>query len=423
MNKEARTATVPYRYRVLMLLVLLAIVTHLDRVCISVAGKRIQDELKLTPTMWGWVVGAFTLAYGLFEVPAGAMGDKVGPRRVLTRIVLWWSVFTALTGAVSSYGYLLLVRFLFGAGEAGAYPNASLAISKWFPTQERGQAHGVLWMAALTGAALAPVLVVPIQMAYGWRTSFVVFAFLGVVWAGLWHWWFRDIPAEKPGVSKKELELIGAPSGRKAHVGLPWKEVLKKRNFYLLLFAYHGYCWGSYFYLAWLHTYLQKGRGFSEEEMKIYAVLPFAAGAVGSLLGGFVSDKLVLRFGLKIGRRVVGCLGLGLSSGCVLSAALSTNRYTAVLLLTLGCGLMNCMLPVAWAICLDIGQKHSGSVTGAMNMAGQVGAFISSVAFGYMVVYFGSYDKPLLPLAAMLLVGALCFWAIDPTEKLIAETA
>ncbi len=409
-----------YRYRVLSLLFFLSIITYIDRVCISVAGPRMQKDLNLTPEMWGWVVGAFTLAYAAFEIPTGAMADRIGPRKVLTRIVVWWSIFTTLTGAATNFVVLMITRFLFGAGEAGAYPGSSSSISKWFPTEERAKAHGVVWTASRIGGALSPLLVVPIQAAYGWRASFFVFGFLGIIWAVVWYTWYRDHPSQMSGVTQAEMDVIRAPSSPVAHVGLPWGEVLKKKNFLLLLLMYHTYCWGSYFYLSWLHTYLQKGRGFTENEMKIYSTLPFVAGAFGNLFGGWLSDKLVRRFGLRIGRRTVGAVGLGLSGMFLMSTALTTDKNLAVVFLTLGYGSMDCMLPVAWAVCLDIGRKYSGTVTGSMNMAGQVGSFLSSVAFGYMVTYFGNYNQPLIPLASMLFVSAFLFTRIDPTEQLIA---
>ena len=161
-----------YRYRVGALLFLLAVITYLDRVCISVGGPRIQEYLRIGPQQWGWVVGVFAISYGAFEIPGGWMADRFGPRIILTRIVLWWSAFTALTGAISSYPALLLTRFWFGAGEAGAFPSATASIASWFPEGERGRAFGFLSVAIQIGGALSPLLVVPIQMRYGWRTSF-----------------------------------------------------------------------------------------------------------------------------------------------------------------------------------------------------------------------------------------------------------
>lgn len=412
-----------YRHRVLGLLFLLSIITYLDRVCISVAGPRMQKELDLSPSEWGWVVGMFTIAYAAFEIPSGAMGDRIGPRRVLTRIVLWWSAFTSLTGMVSSFFTLLVVRFAFGAGEAGAYPNSSSSISRWFPVAERGRAHGIVWMASRIGGAISPLLVVPIQIAYGWRMSFYLFGVIGVIWAAVWYFWYRDYPTEKAGVGEEEIREIGLGSSRGAHHGLPWGQVLRSGNLWKIMVMYHTYCWGSYFYLSWLHTYLQKGRGFTENEMKIYSVLPFVAGAIGNLTGGSVSDILVRRLGLKQGRIIVGSTGLALSGLCMFGTAMTSSKYIAVAFLTFGYFSMDCMLPVSWSVCLDVGRKYAGAVTGAMNMAGQIGSFLSSLAFGYLVEMWGSYDKPLFPFAAMLLISAAIYTRIDPTEQLVPEPA
>src|SRR6185295_5915985 len=194
-----------YRHRVTGFLVLLFAITYIDRVCISVAGPRMQEDLGIDPIGWGWVTAMFTLSYCLFEIPTGALGDRMGPRRVLTRVVLWWSAFTSLTGMMSNYYLLLLTRFSFGAGEAGAFPNASIVISRWFPSTQRASIAGVMLMASQLGGAFAPLLVVPIQIRYGWRASVYVFGAVGVVWAAVWYIWYRDSPAEKAGVSDAEL--------------------------------------------------------------------------------------------------------------------------------------------------------------------------------------------------------------------------
>jgi MFS transporter, ACS family, glucarate transporter len=409
-----------YRHRVLGMLFLLSMITYLDRVAIGYAGVRIQADLGLSESQWGWVLGIFALSYAAFEVPSGSMGDRLGPRRILTRIVLWWSAFTALTGAAFNFVSLLVTRFMFGAGEAGAYPNASSSISRWFPVAERGRAHGVVWMASRAGGAIAPLLVIPLQQAYGWRASFYVFAAIGTVWCVAWYLWYRDYPTEKPGVTQEEIKEIGNPP-RAAHESLPWGIALKSANLWWIMLMYHFYCWGGYFYLSWLGNYLSKGRGFSENEMKIYAVFPFIAGIFGNIIGGSVSDWLVKRKGLRFGRVAVGATGLTLSACCLFATAATNDRMAAVAFLTLGYGTLDLMLPVSWAVCLDVGRKYAGAVTGAMNMAGQIGSFISSVAFGYMVKAWGSYDKPLAFFAGMLLISALLYLKIDPREQLIPE--
>ena len=195
------------RHRVTGLLVLLFAITYLDRVCISVAGPRMQEDPHIDPIGWGWVTGIFTLSYCLFEIPTGTLADRIGPRRVLTRIVLWWSAFTSLTGAMTSYYPLLLARFFFGAGEAGTFPSAAVVVSRWFPPAQRATMCGVTLMASQIGGAVAPLLVVPIQIRYGWRASFFVFGLLGVGWAIVAGHRGSAIPRRK-----KAGEAIGATS-------------------------------------------------------------------------------------------------------------------------------------------------------------------------------------------------------------------
>ncbi|MBI4907627.1 MAG: MFS transporter [Acidobacteria bacterium] len=409
-----------YRVRVLALLFLLSIITYIDRVCISVAGPRMQSELGLDPRHWGYVVSAFTLSYAIFEIPSGAMADRTGARNVLTRIVLWWSIFTSLTGAVSNFFVLLFVRFCFGAGEAGAYPGSASAISRWFPARERARATGIVWMASRFGGALSPLLVVPIQQNFGWRMSFYVFGVMGLIWCLVWYWWYRNSPAEKPGVTTKEIQEIGGGAAR-SHHGMPWGEVLRNSNYWKILAMYHTYCWGSYFYLSWLHTYLQKGRGFTENEMAWASTAPFLCGATGNIVGGTVSDILVRHKGLKIGRRLVGCLGLALSGTMMLLTSQTESKLLTVVFLSLGYGFMDCMLPVAWAVCLDVGGKYAGAVSGSMNMAGQCGSFLTGLSFGYIVsAYNNNYNAPLPLMGTMLLISAFLFTRIDPTRPIVS---
>src|SRR5262249_23963317 len=252
----------PARYKVTALLVLLFAVTYLDRVCIAVAGPRMQDELGIDAVGWGWVTGMFALAYTLFEFPAGALGDRIGPRRVLTRIVLWWSAFTALTGAVGSYPALLATRFLFGAGEAGAYPNAGVVVTRWFLPAQRATLSGVCLMSSQLGATLAPLLVVPIQMRWGWRASFYVFALLGGFWAVTWYAWFRDSPSEK--LSRNDAPPLADRAEPTAH-GFPLRRMMQSRNL-LALFAV-GFCYVYVFnfFQSWFQTFLVRGRDFTEQ--------------------------------------------------------------------------------------------------------------------------------------------------------------
>jgi sugar phosphate permease len=275
-------------------------------------------------------------------------------------------------------------------------------------------------MATAVGGALAPPIVVAIEQRQGWRAAFFVLGSLGIFWAAIWYWWFRDTPREKAGVTPEEIEIIGQPAVSSAHK-LPWAKVIRNPNFLRLLLMYHTYCWGGYFYLSWLHTYLQLGRGFTENEMSVASALPSCAGLIGILAGGYFSDRLARTRSLRFARCSIGAGGLIVSGVLLTTATLTANRWGAVALLTIGLGAMDLMLPVAWSICVDAGREHAGAISGAMNMAGQLGSLISSVAFGYWVEWFGNYDRALMPLAAMLVVSGCVFAMIDPDQKMIPD--
>lgn len=406
------------RHGVLLLLVALAVITFLDRIAIAVAGPRIQAELHIPPERWGWILGAFVLAYGLFEVPTGALGDRSGQRRVLTRIVLWWSAFTSLTGAATGFSPLLVTRFLFGAGEAGAYPNMAGALSRWYPVTERARTQGFIWGASRLGGALAPLLVVPLQSVLGWRLTFVVLGLIGMLWALAWNSWYHDDPLDQPGVSPAELAEIPDGASHSAHTPVPWRSLLRQRPLWLLFVMYFCYAWGSWFYFGWFPVYLIQAAGFTEAQMGIFSALPFLLGALGNLAGGLLSDRLVVRFGLKTGRRVVGCVSLTTSALLLIAMTLTRNHAAIVVLSSLGFGVADLMLPAAWAICLDIGRRRAGVVTGVMNTAGQFGGFVCAVLFGYVVKATGNYYAPVWIIAGMVLIAAFLFTRIDPTRPL-----
>jgi len=409
-----------YRHGVLGLLSLLMVITYLDRVCISVAGPRMQEALHIGPVAWGWVTGVFTISYATFEIPTGALGDRIGPRRVLTRVVLWWSAFTTLTGAMTSYYPLLLTRFCFGVGEAGAMPNASIAVARWFPMHERGRAFGIALMASQLGGASAPLLVVPIQGHFGWRASFFVFGVLGVAWSVLWYRWFRDSPAEKPGVSQAEVEETRGLI-RKAPHSLPWGVALRSGNLWMVLGVAACYMYTMYFFQSWFHTYLVKARGYSEDDL-LLSSLPFLVGACANCCGGFASQMLVRRLGLKWGRRSIGLVGLGSAALFTVAAMLTHQWLLALIFLSLIYGGITFQQPMLFAVCLDIGGEYAGAVAGAANTAAQIASFLSSVAFGYLVDRFGSYDVPFIPMAALLLIGVALWFKVDPTEALIPKS-
>ena len=408
-----------YRPRVTGLLILLFAITYIDRVCISVAGPRMQADLGIDPIGWGWVTAMFTLSYCLFEIPTGALGDRIGPRRVLTRVVLWWSAFTSLTGAVSNYYLLLVTRFAFGAGEAGVFPNASIVVSRWYPPSQRASMSGVLLMASQIGGAIAPLLVVPIQIRYGWRASFFVFGAVGVIWAAVWYAWFRDSPAEKPGVSPAELETIKMIAPAHGH-GFPWRIAFRSETVVAIAATAFCYVYVYTFFQTWFHTFLIKGRGFTEGSLLLSA-LPYAVAACANLAGGATSDALVRRLGPKWGRRSIGLAGLGCACLFTVAAMFTTHQLLTVVLLSLVYGAITFQQAGVFGVCLDIGGRHAGSMVGLMNTSAQVGGFVSSVAYGYIVERFQSYDAPFIPMAVVLFVGALFWLKIDASKELSPE--
>jgi nitrate/nitrite transporter NarK len=262
------------------------------------------------------------------------------------------------------------------------------------------------------------LIVLPIQRSLGWRASFWIFGAIGLAWASIWYWWYRDEPAAQPGISEGELREIGA--GAEAHTPseIPWGVLFRSRQLWLIIGMYSCYAWGSWFYFSWLHTYLVKGRGFSESEMGFLSVSPFILGALANVAGGFLSDSLSSRLGLRTGRRLVGSACLTGSALLLVATAATGSPNHAVVFLSLGLGVMDLMLPTAWAICLDIGHPYAGAVTGAMNMSGQFGGFACTVVFGYVVARSGSYQAPLYLIAGMLLISAALFSRIDPTKSL-----
>ncbi len=405
------------RHKVLGMLFLVSIITYLDRISIAAAAPRIKEDLGLTTAQMGYVFSAFVLAYGLFEIPSGWLGDRFGPRRVLTRIVLWWSVFTAATGAVRSYWMLLACRFLFGAGEAGFYPNSSCTISRWFPFGERARAQGIVWTASRIGAAITPAIALPLQRWLGWRPVFFLFGAVGLFWALPWYRWFRDYPQEKSGVSPDELAEIGggAPA---AHVSLSWKVALGSGNLWAVMLMYHTYCYSAYWFFSWMPTYLAKAKGI--EAFATYAALPYFLGALANVAGGYTSDVMVRAIGLKWGRRLIGLVSMGAAGGFMLLSTAIENKTLAIVALSLSFAVSDFMLPNCWAVCLDIGKRYAGTVTGSMNMAGQMGSTIAAAAYGNLVEKYG-WNPPLLGLAGLSLISALFWLLIDPTKLLAPE--
>jgi len=415
------------RFLVLAVLCLLSAVLYLDRICIGQAMLSIQAELKLTNTQVSYVLMSFTLAYGLFEIPTGRWGDRIGSRRVLTRISLWWSAFTALTGACTGLWSLLVVRFLFGAGEAGAFPNVARVMSRWFPDDERGRAQGVLLAASQIGGALAPMLAAWLIYQLGWRWTFAAFGGLGVVWAAGFWWWFRDNPAEHSQVNAAEVARIGhRASSEHVHAPVPWPLVVRNPSVWMLSTIMTFASFNSYIYFSWLPKYLHDGRGVDTNTTAVMTAIVLGSSACGTLFGGQVLDRVVLGRGI-VRRRVFGGSAFFFAAALIGAALLSPAAWPAAILTAMSCFLTQSTQPLWWSSAIGISGRHIGALFGLMNSAGVFGAMSSQYLAGKIADWLGGHGysgraqwDPIFQINIGVLILAGILWStirLVPVEK------
>jgi len=408
------------RFVVVIFAITLAVIQYIDRVAISWAAPFISTDLKLSPSQMGMVFSAFTLAYALFEIPGGYLGDKIGPRRVLLRIVIWWSFFTAFTGLAWSWLSLVVTRFLFGAGEAGCFPNLTKAFNRWLPQGERSRAQGVMWMFARWGGAAAPVIVFYCLQIMTWRTAFMIFGVLGVIWAIVFYRWYRDDPRQHPSVNAAEAALLPAEvNASSGHLDVPWSKFLRSRTVWCLGGQYAALSYVWYFFVTWFPTYLLKVRGFDVKQSAWLACTPLLLGGFGALVAGWITPWLSRHLG---GTRKVRC-GLG-AGGLVMGAALlilSTrieNPYVAVAVIALVSFCNDLTMPGAWTACMDVGGRYVGTLGGAMNMMGNLGGFCSPIVIGYIVEKTNNWTVTFYLAAAVYCVGGVLWLLMDPVTPL-----
>ena len=385
------------RLGVLAFLCALAAILYLDRICMGTAAADIQKEFstetfKFTDTHISYVHMAFTVAYGLFELPIGRMGDRIGARKVLTRITLCWSLFTAMTGACMGLYSLIAIRFMFGAGESGAYPNAARVLSRWFPDQERGRAQGIMITCGQLGGALAPLVTAPLIQFIGWRWSFALFGLTGVFWATAFWFWFRDDPAEHRGVNPQELVLIqSAAVKEKGHGAIPWGLVFTNPSLWILAGIIVCSSFNSYFYFSWFNKYLVSARGEGKIWSGVLTSIVLGGSAIGTIVGGWVADRILRTFihpdqtRRRLGATCfsLAALFLGLSVFCSWSTG-------AALLAACSCLCSFLMLPSWWSCATKVSGRHTGSLFGLMNMLGVFGAVCSQYFVGAYADWMGS---------------------------------
>jgi MFS family permease len=408
------------RYGVLAFLCTLSFVLYLDRVCISQAADSIQAEFSIANERWSYVLMAFTLAYGLFEIPTGHMGDRLGARRVLTRIVVWWSAFTLLTAVCWGFWSLVVVRFLFGAGEAGAYPNVARVLARWFPPGERGRAQGLVLAAGLVGGSASPVLAAYLIREFGWRAGFVSFGAVGVVWAVVFAAWFRDNPADHPAVNAAERDRIGADAAAMGGRRVPWGLVFRHPVIWVLGAIITCNSFVSYVYFSWYPKYLQAGRNVEKIESGWLATLVLAGGVVGMVGGGAARDRIA-RSRRPLANRRVWCISALLLAALLLAASVKFESPRAAAACTAASFLfMSSQRASWWSSATEVSGRFVGSLFGLMNGLGVVGAMGSQFFFGWFsdwrkaLGYTGRdrWDPAFLVCAIGLVVAAALWLAV-----------
>jgi ACS family glucarate transporter-like MFS transporter len=402
----------PARFRLVAMTFALSMLLYIDRVAMSTAKGPVTQELGLSDTQFGWVLSAFALGYALFQTPAGALADRFGPRAVLTMLVLIWSMFTALTGIARSFAVLLVFRFLFGAGEAGAYPACARAFYNWLPVAERGLAQGINFSGSRLGAAFALPAVAWLVTAAGWRASFGILGVAGVVWAAVWWLWFRNRPEDHAGVSASERARIVDGRGARSTAAvapLSAGALAASGNMWVAMGQYFASNFTFFFCLTWLFPYLQRTYQLEALQAGLLSSGPLLAGAAGNWVGGWLVDALYRGGNIGRSRRLPAILGFSLAASGLLGSLLLDGVTGKVLLLSIAIFGADMTLPPSWAFCIDIGRAHAGAVAGTMNMAGNIGSFVTSLAFPYLLVLTGS-PAPFFVVGAALNVLAIWLW-------------
>ena len=490
-----------FRYRVLTVFLSLAFLNYLDRICMARADKDVKRELQLrriteadkpreaelvqrftathegrAPTeaeleqirtnlgeqlareRWSSIISAFQLGYVLFEIPGGWMGDYWGVRMVIVRIVVWWSVFTALTGSSDMLVHMMtsdpspmtlvlvlwIVRFLFGVGEAGAYPNISRAMSRWFPAESRARVQGSLWLASRWGGAVSPLvytylLLGATQFGGSWRWVFWFLGGIGIVWALLFGWWYRNTPEEMPGVNQAECDLIrtGAREGSiyddHAHARVPWRRLFTSTNLIALYIAAFCSSFAWYFHSSQLRNYMEEVFGVGKDPQDARPdwalVAPLLGGGVCCILGGVLSQWLVKKTGsLRWGRAVPGLIAFTSASICLLLVPWFNDHKQfmgAIVCITLCFTLQDLHMAVLWSLTSDIGGRLAGTLAGTLNMLGNVGGYMGILIVPWIIKQNTSYEHPtnwnnvFWMNGCVYLAGALMWLRVNANEKLL----
>ncbi len=412
------------RYGVVAFACAVSAILYIDRVCISQAGASIQEEFHLTKKQMGIVFGSFTLAYALFEVPGGWLGDRFGVRKILTRIVVWWSFFTAITGKAWNHFSLVLIRVLFGAGEAGCFPNIARAFSIWLPPAERARAQSLLWICTRWAGAFTPVLVVLLLQIRGvsWRGAFALFGAIGMIWAVVFYLWYRDDPTTHPRVNAGERALLAENAHLSGgHGNVPWGRFLGSRTTWLIWIQYFCFSYAWYFYITWFPEFLLvKYPDMNKLVRAVLAGFPLFMGGLGS----FCTARSItwlngLTGSLARTRKVMAGVGFAVAALVMLIPASVSDVFWVIAALGFASFLCDFVIPVSWGACIDIGGRFAGTFSGSMNMMGNLGGFVSPIVIGVLLDQSShDYRSAFYMNSAVFALGAICWIFIDPVTSM-----
>jgi len=414
----------------LVLFSLMYLICYLDRGIISVAQPEIRETLGLTLSQMGLVLAAFTWTYAIGQVPVGWLGDRFGPKKVLNVLITWTSASAFLTGAATGFGTLLIARLSLGLGESGAFPVASRGMQLWFPPSERGRIQGITHFFSRFAVAIMPLTAGALLIAYGWRAMFYVFGAIGLLWVVAFWWFYRERPEDHPLVNRAELAAIRGVNddGSIKALGVsrpatPWRQILTSPNMWYIAVGYGCFFFGTNFYLTWYPTYLREYRGLSITALGIIGAVPLIAGMAGDVVGGWMSDLILLRTGnARRARRLVAAPGFLLAGAFLIPAALVDGATASILCLAASFFFLEWVIGPAWAVPMDVGGRFSGTVTGVMNMSGSLAASLTPIVYGSLFGR-GYWVAPFLVSAAVLGAGALIWiFLIDPEKSVVAQS-
>lgn len=436
MSVERRTRV---RFFLAFWLFVLSGVAFLDRTNISIAGLQISAEYGLGNQRLGWIFSAFLIGYAVFQVPAGWLATRFGPRKVLAYGVIWWAIATALTAVLPSnlsHAVLLLItiRFGLGAGEAVIYPAANQFVARWVPMEERGFINGLIFAGVGAGSGLTPPLLTWIITQHGWRAAFWFSAVLGLIAGAVWWYASRDTPEEHPWVSSSELRdiqegistspalpvsAVDAPADGAPPPKISWRAILHRRDLAALMIGYFSFGYVAWIFFSWFFLYMAQVRGFDLKSSARFAMLPFLCMTVCSLVGGVLSDRLTHRYGLRVGRCTLAAVALAASAVFLVIGSQVLNPELAGVLLAGGAGALYFSQSSFWSVSADIAGRSSGVFSSIVNMGGQIGGAVTASLTPWIAQRFG-WTSSFAVAAALAIIGALSWLTVHPERPLDA---